>query len=335
MVTHVVYSEIFHKHDNSDHPENAKRLLVMMNELQHAPFFDQVTLVEPDILPEESLYEIHSERMIEQIKNLSLQDGSWLDMDTYVCRSDYETARFAAGGLVQACKQVMAGKIDNAFSMARPPGHHATRTHSMGFCLFNNAALAAHALTKEGKRVLIFDNDVHHGNGTQDIFYDRNDVMYQSFHLYPHYPGTGAVEEVGSEKGEGYTINAPLSHGTGNDAVSQVLDEVFIPIAHQFKPDLIVVSSGYDSHHADPLGGFMFTSNFFGEMIAKLQEIQPKIVCTLEGGYNLSWIGKCLVSQIGQLVGHPVKFEDSIKGETTAKSVVDTIKNELGTYWKL
>jgi len=335
MTTNVVYSEIFHKHDNSSHPENAKRLLVMMNELQRSPFFDQVTLVEPDILPEESLYEIHSERMIEQVKDFSLKDDSWIDMDTYVCRSDYETARFAAGGLVQVAKQVMTGKIDNAFSIARPPGHHATRTHSMGFCLFNNAALAAHAVTKEGNRVLIFDNDVHHGNGTQDIFYDRDDVLYQSFHLYPHYPGTGTIGEVGEGKGEGYTINAPLPHGTGNNTISLLLDEVFLPIARQFKPDVIIVSSGYDSHHADPLGGFMLTSNFFGEMIAKLQEIQPKIVCTLEGGYNLSWIGKCLISQISQLVGYPVKFEDLIKGETTPKSIVNNIKNEVGAYWNL
>jgi acetoin utilization deacetylase AcuC-like enzyme len=273
--------------------------------------------------------------MIEKIKDLSSQGESWIDVDTYVCRSDYETARLAAGGLVQVCKQVVTGKTDTAFSMARPPGHHATKTHSMGFCLFNNIALAAHALSKEGKRVLIFDHDVHHGNGTQDIFYERDDVIYQSFHLYPHYPGTGSIEEIGTGKGEGYTINAPLSHGTGNDGISQLLDEVFIPIARQFKPDFILVSSGYDSHHADPLGGFTLTSNFFGEMIAKFQKVQPKLACTLEGGYNFSWIGKCLVSQIGQMIGNPVKFDDSIKEETTAKSVVDNIKNELGAYWKL
>jgi acetoin utilization deacetylase AcuC-like enzyme len=159
--------------------------------------------------------------------------------------------------------------------------------------------------------------------------------MYQSFHLYPHYPGTGPIEDIGDEDGTGYTINAPLSHGNGNEAVSQLLDEIFLPIARQFKPDLVIISSGYDSHHLDPLGGLKLTSNFFGEIIAKFQNIQPKIVCTLEGGYNLNWIGKCLVSQLGQMISHQVTFDDVTEEDTNVELIINKIKNELASYWKI
>ena len=335
MTTQIVFSEEFSKHNNMSHPENASRLHVMMEEIKKAPFYKDVEFVKPEILPEKTLYEIHSERMIEQVKNISDEGGSWIDMDTYVCRLDYETARLAAGGLVKVCNNVMRGKADNAFALIRPPGHHATRDRSMGFCLFNNAAIAANELSKQGKKTLIFDFDVHHGNGTQDIFYDRKDVMYQSTHLSPHYPGTGDIDEIGIGDGEGYTINAPLSYGNGNNAVSKVLDEVFLPVAKQFNPDFIIISSGYDSHHFDPLGGLRFTSDFFGEMTARFQKIQPKIVCTLEGGYNLQWIGKCLVSQLGQMTNNKVKFDDSADEYENVNDVINQIKNEIDSYWKI
>jgi len=335
MTTQIAYSKDFNKHDNADHPENAKRLQVMICEIQNTSFYDKLDFFEPDLISEEALYSMHSDEMIQQVKDISSTGDSWIDMDTYVCKSDYETARKAAGGLLQISRNVLDGKADNGFALVRPPGHHATYGRSMGFCLFNNAALTANELSKKGKQVLVFDCDVHHGNGTQYLFYDRCDIMYQSFHLYPHYPGTGPVEDIGEGDGEGYTINAPLSHGNGNESVSQLLDEIFLPIARQFKPDLVIVSSGYDSHHLDLLGGLKLTSNFFGEIIAKLQNIQPKIVCTLEGGYNLDWIGKCLVSQLGQLISHPVAFDDTADENIAVKPVINKIRNELASYWNI
>jgi acetoin utilization deacetylase AcuC-like enzyme len=281
------------------------------------------------------LFSVHSDEMIQQIKDISSQGSSWIDMDTYVCKSDYETARLAAGGLFMLCKNVLHEKANNAFALVRPPGHHATRDRSMGFCLFNNIAISANEISKEGKKVLIFDHDVHHGNGTQYIFYDRKDVMYQSFHLFPHYPGTGSIDEIGSGVGQGYTVNAPLNHSKGDNAVSKILDEIFIPIAQQFNPDIILFSSGFDSHHFDVLGGLKLTTNFFGEMITKFQKIQKKIVCTLEGGYNLNWIGKCLISQLGQMVSQPVTFDDSVNEDINVESVIDGIKSEMGRYWKI
>jgi acetoin utilization deacetylase AcuC-like enzyme len=336
MSTQVVYSQEFNKHDNSGHPENAQRLTVMLNEIKKLSFYDKLEFIEPKILPEEALYKVHSDEMIQQIKNISSTQDSWIDLDTYVCRSDYETARLAAGGVIQICKNVLDKKVDNAYGLVRPPGHHATKDRSMGFCLFNNAAIAANELAKKGKKILIFDCDIHHGNGTQDIFYDRKDVLYESFHLSPHYPGTGGINEIGTGEGAGYTINAPLSLGDGDDTVSEILDEIFLPVAKQFKPDLIIFSAGYDGHHLDPLGGLKLTSNFFGEMILRFKKIQPKIVCTLEGGYNLNWMGKCFASQLGQMTSDIVTFNDNAGNcNNTAKIVIKEIKKEIGTYWKI
>jgi acetoin utilization deacetylase AcuC-like enzyme len=205
----------------------------------------------------------------------------------------------------------------------------------MGFCLFNNVALAANEISKKGKRSLIFDLDVHHGNGTQDIFYKRKDILYQSFHLSPHYPGTGETYEIGKGEGLGYNVNIPLTHGNGDKAVSQLLDEIFLPIAKLFKPNIIFVSCGYDSHHADILGGLNLTVNFFGEIISRLQEIQSRIVCTLEGGYNLDWIGKCLISQLSQLVLNPIKIEDFANEKKNIEYVLNRIRNEMSNYWKI
>lgn len=335
MTTQIVYSDEFSKHNNTGHPENAERLHVMMKEIKKASFYKELEFIKPEILPEISLYDVHSERMIEQVKDMNSEYNSWIDLDTYVSYLDYETARLAAGGVVQACKNVLKGDADNAFALVRPPGHHATKSRSMGFCLFNNAAIAANEITKLRKKVLVFDFDVHHGNGTQDIFYDRKDVMYQSFHLSPHYPGTGSVNEIGTGAGKGYTVNAPLAHGNGDKAVSKLLDEIFLPIAKQFKPDIIIISSGYDSHHLDPLGGLKLSVNLYGELTGKLQEIQKKVVCTLEGGYNLGWIGKCLTSQLGQMTNNVVKIEDNTIEEEDVEELISEIKNELGGFWKI
>ena len=335
MVTQIVYSDEFNKHNSMGHPENAQRLNVILEEIKQTTFYDDLEVIKPEILSEKSLYEVHSDEMIQQIKELSLIGDSWIDLDTYVCKNDYETARLAAGGLLIACKNILSKKTTNAYALVRPPGHHATKNRSMGFCLFNNAAIATNELTKQGKKVLIFDFDVHHGNGTQDIFYDRNDVMYQSLHLSPHYPGTGQIDEIGTGKGAGYTINTPLNYGNGDNSTTKLLDEIFLPISKQFKPDIIIMSCGYDSHHQDQLGGLRLTSNFYGKIIKKFQEIQPKIACTLEGGYNLKWIGKCIVSQLGQMTGNIVEFEDKTIEQENVKEVINELKNKLNKYWDI
>jgi len=335
MRTEIVYSDVFRKHDTISHPENAERTLVMMNALKQAAFYEDLIMVDPPVLPEEMLYHIHNQRMIFDIKQISETKTSWVDLDTYVCKDDFDTARRAAGGTLVLAKHVLDGNADNGFAIVRPPGHHATVTRSMGFCLFNNAAIAAQILAKQGKKVLVFDPDVHHGNGTQDVFYHRKDVLYQSLHLSPHFPGTGPSSDIGIDAGRGFTMNAPLQYGNGVNVATRVLKELFLPTALQFHPDIIIVSTGFDSHHADPLGGLRYTADFFGKMIAYYQEIQPKIICTLEGGYNLQWIDRCFLSQLGQLTGHPQTFLDDVQENLESTRVIQTLQHYLQPYWNL
>ena len=335
MSTQIIYTPDFNKHNNPGHPENARRLNIMLDDLKKTPFYDEIELIKPEMISEKTLIEIHSERMVEQVKDISRNSNSWIDLDTYVCKGDFEIASLSAGATLQACKNVISGKADNAYAMVRPPGHHATNERSMGFCLFNNAAIAANEIAKMGKKVLIMDFDVHHGNGTQNIHYNKCDIMYQSLHLSPHFPGTGDISEIGEGPGEGYNINSPLSYGNGNKAVTEIIDEVFIPVAKQFKPDLILFSSGYDSHHSDRLGGLTFTANFYGEIIKKYKKVQTKIACTLEGGYNPHWIGKCLVSQLAQMTNNEINFRDEIKEKNNIKKLLKELKDEVGTYWKI
>jgi len=335
MNTQIVYSDEFRNHDNITHPENSKRLDAMINELKKTSFYEKIEIIKPSILNEELLYDVHTKSMVEQVKYESIKKNSWLDPDTYVCKNDFNVARLAAGGLADLTINVLNNNANNGFALIRPPGHHATKNRSMGFCLFNNIAIASNIALKNCEKVLIFDLDVHHGNGTQDIFYNKKNVLYQSFHLSPHYPGTGETNEIGIDEGIGYNVNTPLRHGNGDKSVNQLLDEVFLPIAKQFKPDIIMVSCGYDSHHADILGGLNLTVDMFGKIISKLQKIQQKIVCTLEGGYNLDWIGKCLISQIGQLINEPLEIEKYADEQKDIDDVLKRIKNEMNVYWKI
>jgi acetoin utilization deacetylase AcuC-like enzyme len=335
MRTEIVHSELFRRHDNISHPENAERTMVMMNALKQTSFYDDLIMVDPPLVPEEMLYDIHNQRMIYDIKRISETKNAWLDLDTYVCKDDFDTARRAAGGTLLLAKHVLDGKANNGFAVVRPPGHHATPNTSMGFCLFNNASIAAYELAKFDNRILIFDPDVHHGNGTQEIFYQRKDVLYQSFHVSPHFPGTGKVQEIGKGEGKGYNMNAPLAHGNGEKAVSRIINDIFLPVAKQFDPDLIIVSSGFDGHHSDFLGGLRLTVDFFGQLIKQYQQVQSKLVCTLEGGYSLDYIGNCFISQVGQLAGYPQKFKDSTDEHDTSKQVYTQLKKKLDPFWKL
>lgn len=335
MKTELVYSKEFLRHDNKGHPENAERLRTMIKEFKKSKLKDKIRIVEPEMLSEDILTKVHSRRMIDQIREINFTGKSWIDLDTYVCMDDYDISRLAAGGVLAAAEKVLDEEIDNSFVLTRPPGHHATSERSMGFCLFNNAAITAYHISNKNKKILIIDPDVHHGNGTQQIFYNNDKVMYQSIHLSPHYPGTGEIDEIGIGDGKGYTINAPLSYGMGDKAAKEILKQIFLPISKQFKPDLIIFSTGYDSHHSDPLGGLKYTANLYAEIIKYYQRIQPKIVCTLEGGYNLNWIGRCLISQLGQMSDNEIKIDDKIEEKTNYQETLNKIKKEMKKYWKI
>jgi len=327
FMTLIIYSKDYLLHDNAQHPENARRLIAIMELLEKMPFYEKLVFIKPYKASEEEIGKVHSMGMIEKAKHVG-----WLDADTYTNAHSYEVAKLAVGGAIKACEEAMK-RNENAFALIRPPGHHATCSKSMGFCLFNNIAISANWLAEKGKKVLIFDHDVHHGNGTQDIFYERNDVLYQSIHLFPHYPGTGEIDEVGIGDGEGYTVNAPLPHGCGEECIREILDDIMIPIAEQFMPDFILISAGFDSHHSDYLGGLALSVNFFGEIIEKFKKVQSKIVCCLEGGYNLQNLARGVVVEISHLCNMPVKFDD--KAEGIKCEIVNELKKKMREYWDI
>jgi acetoin utilization deacetylase AcuC-like enzyme len=228
--------------------------------------------------------------------------------DTPVCESSYEVALMAAGGVLAAVDAVMAGKVRNAFCAVRPPGHHATRNKAMGFCLLNNVAIAARYVQKKYKlpKVLIVDWDVHHGNGTQDIFYEDPSVLYFSVHQYPFYPGSGRADERGAGQGTGRTLNVPLSAGSGDAELERAFLEKLLPAARQFQPNFVLVSAGFDAHEDDPLGGLRVTTEQFKRLTEIVRQIaaehsRGRLVSVLEGGYDLEGLAASVETHVRAL----------------------------------
>ena len=275
------------------HPERPARLRAvqdMLDEL-NVPGVNRATPRPADV---NAIRRVHGPAYIRQIEALRGRSAR-LDADTAVSPGSVDAAHLAAGAAIDAVDALMIGEARTAFALVRPPGHHAERDRAMGFCLYNNIAIAAeHAIAVHGcKRVLIVDWDVHHGNGTQHIFEDRSDVLYFSSHQWPLYPGTGAVHEVGIGAGKGFTVNAPLPAGMDDAVYITLYQRVLVPIAHAYRPDLVLVSAGFDAHRDDPLAGMLMTEVGFASLCEIVKDIGEqtaggKLALILEGGYNLN-----------------------------------------------
>ncbi len=285
------------------HPERPDRLRAVLDSLAHDPI-PGARRAAPQPAPREDLLRVHDPRHIDLIDSVRAR-STRLDADTATSPRSGEAAYLAAGGAIAAVDAVTSGGAPGAFALVRPPGHHAERSRALGFCLFNNVAIAAeHALaTGSAERILIVDWDVHHCNGTQRHFESRDDVLVFSAHRSPFYPGTGALEETGSGPGQGFTVNVPLPAGAGDDDLIGAIGHVLTPVADAFRPDLVLVSAGYDAHEHDPLGGLRVTDEGFAALAAHVRDIarrhaKGRIACTLEGGYDLAALASGVRSTI-------------------------------------
>ena len=305
----LITDERFLDHDTGyRHPERPDRLRAALAGVVDV---DAELLAEgrsPRRAERDELELVHSTAMIDRVSAIAEGGGGHLDADTPMGPASFDAARLAAGAVLAAVEQLAAGTDSQAYCIVRPPGHHATPSVSMGFCLFNSVAVAAAVLAAGGQRVAIVDVDAHHGNGTQDVFFDRDDVLYASIHQYPLYPGTGALGERGVGAGEGFTVNVPLPPGATGNTARAALDEVIVPAVERFAPDWMLISAGYDGHRADPLTGLGYSASDFGDFVRRLMPLAPRTVAVLEGGYDLDATRASSYAVTGALLGldlHP------------------------------
>ncbi len=291
----IVADKRYLEHETGAHVESPRRLRVIYDMLERELIMDKVLSISPRYASEEEVAMNHAPEYIRMLKNFG---AGYLDADTVLSGRSYDTALLAVGGSLNMVDAIYGDHISRGFALVRPPGHHAEYNKSMGFCLFNNTAIAArHILQKYGlKRIAIFDWDLHHGNGTEHSFYDKSEVLYISIHQSPCYPGTGRLSDVGEGDGEGFNVNIPLPAGAGDKEYIQLTNDFVVPIISEYSPDIIFVSAGFDTHISDPLGGMNVTASGFGEMSRLIFSLadnicRSKAAFFLEGGYSLDGLG--------------------------------------------
>lgn len=341
----IIKDDRYLEHNPGDgHPESPYRLQVIHHLLDRE--FHDLPLVPPRLATEDELALIHDPFYIRTVANTAGRVHSQLDPDTGLSARSYETARLAAGGLLQAVDALFApphSAFDiphSAFAFVRPPGHHAEPAHGMGFCLFNNVAIAAeYAKKRYGlQRILIVDWDLHHGNGTQRAFYDDPGVLYFSSHQYPYYPGSGNFSETGTGEGEGFTMNAPFPAGFGDAEYLHVYRTILTPVALEYKPELVLVSAGFDPSNQDPLGSMEVSADGFGVLASLVKDIADaccggRVLLSLEGGYDPQGLRDGVRSVLQALLGSqaPLVWKTPVKA---AELVIKGIINEHKQFWK-
>jgi len=306
--TGFLFGDIYLQHKTgAGHPERPGRLTAIVERLKKKGLLEKMAAIEPVPAERRWLTAVHSAQHVDRVKSNSEQGIGFVDAPA--SKQSYQVAVEAVGGILATIDAVMAGKIRNAFCAVRPPGHHACKEKAMGFCLFNNVAIAARYIQQQHKlkKVLIVDWDVHHGNGTQELFYDDPTVFYFGVHRYPFYPGTGSAEEKGAGPGLGFTLNVPLPAGAGDEEFLKAIDEVLKPAALKFHPDFVLVSAGFDAHRDDPLGGMKVSADGYAEMTRTVEAIareccQGRLVSVLEGGYGLEGLADSVEAHVGVLM---------------------------------
>jgi acetoin utilization deacetylase AcuC-like enzyme len=333
MIAAYLFDPIYLQHYQRGHVEGPERLEHIQRALDETHMRERLIELKPEPISLERLTRVHQPQYVEEVKSIALMGGGGLKGrgdETYVAPKSYDAARLAAGAVVTGVEAVLQGQVNNAFALVRPPGHHAFADHGEGFCLFNNVAIAAAAARAEFDidRVLIVDFDVHHGNGTHAIFYHDPTVMYCSTHQWGIYPGTGHWTEIGGGAGQGYSINVPMLPGWGDEAMLHVFDRLLTPIARRFRPQLILVSAGYDPSWTDRLGSMLVTSRGFFDLTQRLvllanELCDGKLVMTLEGGYGLEGLAFGVVASFAAMLGDE-SFTDPVGPAPRPELAFDT-----------
>jgi len=323
------------------HPERPERIAAMI-EMTANLSRDGLKLHAPREASADELRLSHTPEYLAAVERTDGIERFDFDPDTHSSAATWHTARLATGGVLTAVEAVLDGDADNGFAIVRPPGHHARPGQAMGFCFFNNVAVAARWLIENRalRRVLVLDWDVHHGNGTQEMFFATPSVLYMSIHQYPFYPGTGWLDEIGSGAGAGFTVNAPFPATLGDAEYLSVFDDLLLPIARQYRPEFVLVSAGFDCHHRDPLGGMRVTEAGFTAMTRRLKRLAAeccdgKVVAVLEGGYDLKALadgGRALIDELGRDVDEPI---DDTSGNARITPLIDGARRVLSPYWRL
>ncbi len=344
--TAILKDDLFMEHDpGAGHVESPDRLRVIYEQFEKPAIKQNFLFPSFEPVGRDIIALNHNDAHFKRVAATAGKSYDMLDPDTATSPKSFDAACLAVGALVEGARLLAEGEIDNCFALVRPPGHHAESDRSMGFCLFNNVAVAArYALQKlHMDRVLILDWDLHHGNGTQHSFYDSNQVLYFSTHQYPYYPGSGAATEFGSGVGEGYTVNVPLAGGQGNDDFARIFNELVVPVVREFKPDMIMVSAGFDIYQGDPLGSMNVTSEGFAYMTRVLLELadelcQGRLLVTLEGGYHIGGQRDGVLAVLAEMVGKSMLQQETVDRFRQADAplpALDSAQTIAKNFWNL
>ncbi|MBS7632021.1 histone deacetylase [Candidatus Bathyarchaeota archaeon] len=350
--TAVIFSPVYYRHNpGKSHPESARRLHAIVKELakKEAAAQKNWNFVKPEMASVEDVELVHGIEYIKLVEAVCRSGGGLLDLeDTVVSPESYKVALYAVGGALKAVKLVLKCDFQNAFALVRPPGHHASKYRACGFCLFNNVAIAAKYLIQkcDFKRVLILDVDAHHGNGTQEIFYETSKVLYISLHEDPYgFPGTGFAGEVGEGEGEGYNVNVPLPFMTADDVYLRAAKEIVEPIVAQYDPQFVLVSAGFDGHFSDPVGNLSLSESCYQKVFELIVNLTSKTACgrlvsILEGGYNARFLGKNVAIALAAIDGVSCnihsKFRKSSRSvKKRGEKVIEEVRKIQKKYWAI